>query len=75
MRENIYYTRDFAQSCNVAVRDVCHMDLAEEWKYVMLAERVKLYVLDGDRLLVVFLEFCGVEYSQRIHVVTACEFG
>ena len=48
--KNIDHTRYLAQTCDAAVRDICHMHLPKEGQHVVLAQRVELDVLYSNCL-------------------------
>jgi len=55
--EHLDYPWDFAQSYNLAVRDIGHVTLAEKGEQMMLAKAVYVHVLHDDHFIVFFAEY------------------
>jgi hypothetical protein len=64
--EHLDQTRDLREAHDLAVRDVRHVDPAEEGQHMMLAQAVEVGVLDEDHLVVADVEEGVVEDVDRI---------
>lgn len=74
MREDVHHAWYLAETYNVAIGDISHVNLAEEGKDVVLAERVELDVLDHNHLVVVLMEHGRFEGGNRIHRIALGKF-
>ena len=74
MREDVHHAWYLAETHNVAIGNIGHVNLAEERQDVVLAERVELDVLDHNHLVVVLMEHGRFEGGNRIHRIALGEF-
>src|SRR5580704_11314583 len=63
--------RDFAESDDLAVRNVRYVHFAEEWQQVVLAQAEHFYVFDDDHLVVIDGEERAFEQGLGVFGVAA----
>src|SRR5262245_57602686 len=68
-REDVHQPGDLAQSHYFAVGNVSHVNLAEEWQQMMLAQAEHLDVLDDDHFVVGDLKQGSLKNLVRVFVV------